>query len=76
MYCVATRPIPADGGDAAVAQTKVATLPEVMTASRSSTPPVERSPIIYQIVLDLEIPVPDRCADVIQKIEEPARTAT
>jgi hypothetical protein len=68
-YCVATRPIPSDGGDAAVAQVKIATLPEVVTGSQVFKPTVERSPIIYQIVFDLEIPVPDRCADVIQKVE-------
>ena len=69
-YCVATRPIPADSGDAAVAQTKIATLPEVVSGSQVFDPPVERSPIIYQVSLDLEIPGPDRCTDVIQRIED------
>jgi len=69
IYCVGTRPIPADGGDSALAQVRVATQPELVTMTREFIPPIERSPIIYQIVLDLEIPVPDRCADVIQKIE-------
>ena len=69
-YCVATRPIPSDGGDAAVVQVKIATLPEIVTATQYFDPPIERSPIIYQIVLDLEIPVPDRCTDVIQKVED------
>ena len=64
-----TRPIPADGGGAALVQARVATQPELVTTTREFIPPIERSPIIYQIVLDLEIPVPDRCADVIQKIE-------
>ncbi len=63
------RPIPADGGGSALLQARVATQPELVTATREFIPPIERSPIIYQIVLDLEIPVPDRCADVIQKIE-------
>jgi hypothetical protein len=69
-YCVATRAIPTDGGDAAVAEAKIATLPEVVTASKTFEAPIERSPIIYQIVFDLEIPVPDRCTDVIQKVED------
>jgi hypothetical protein len=68
-YCVATRPIPADGGDATMVQVRIETLPELITGTQIFDPPVERSPIVYQIVLDLEIPVPDRCADVIQKIE-------
>jgi hypothetical protein len=68
-YCVGTRPIPADGGGTTLIQARVATQPEVVTGTREFIPPIERSPIIYQIVLDLEIPVPDRCADVIQKIE-------
>jgi len=69
MYCVATRPVPADRGDARVVQTRVATLPEVISKTEVFDPTVERSPIIYQIYLDLEIPVPDRCEEVIQKIE-------
>ena len=68
-YCVATRPIPSDEGDRAMVQVKIATLPEIQTLSQFFEPPIERSPIIYQIVLDLEIPVPDRCADVTEKIE-------
>jgi len=69
IYCVGTRPIPADGGDAALAQRRVATQPELVTMTRQFIPPVERSPVIYQIVLDLEIPVPDRCMEVKQKVE-------
>lgn len=69
IYCVGTRPIPADGGDSTLMQVRIATQPEVVTATREFIPPVERSPIIYQIVLDLEIPVPDRCAEVVQKVE-------
>ena len=69
MYCVATRPVPGDRGDARVVQTRVATLPEVISKTQIFDPTVERSPIIYQIFLDLEIPVPDRCEEVIQKIE-------
>ncbi len=41
-----------------------------MTGSSTFTPPIEHAPVIYQIVLDLEIPVPDRCTDAIQKIED------
>ena len=62
-------PSPLDGGGSTLVQARVATRPQLVTGMREFTPPVERSPIIYQIVLDLEIPVPDRCADVIQKIE-------
>jgi hypothetical protein len=69
IYCVGTRPIPLDGGGSTLVQARVATQPQLVTGTREFVPPVERSPIIYQIVLDLEIPVPDRCADVIQKIE-------
>jgi hypothetical protein len=68
-YCVASRPIPSDQGDAAMVQARVATLPEVVSSMQMFSPPIERSPVIYQVFLDLEIPVPDRCADAIQKIE-------
>jgi hypothetical protein len=69
-YCVAARPVPTDGGDAAIVQVRIATVPEVVTKTQVFEPPIERSPIIYQMVLDLEIPVPDRCEDVIQKLED------
>jgi hypothetical protein len=69
IYCVAARPLPSDGGDRAMAQTRVATVPEVVTGQQLFDPPVERAPIIYQIILDLQIPVPDRCASAISTIE-------
>jgi hypothetical protein len=71
-YCVAARPVPSDAGAAAMVQVRIATLPEIVTSTQIFDPPVERSPIIYQIVLDLDIPIADRCADVISKIESDA----
>lgn len=68
-YCVGIRPIPEDGGMAAVAQGRVATLPQVTNMSQTFTPPVEQSPVIYQIVFDLEIPIAERCDAALQKIE-------
>jgi len=72
LYCVATRPIPADGGERGLAEVRVATWPEVETFETTYAPPVEVSPITYQIVFDLEI-VPDRCPDTISKIESVVR---
>jgi hypothetical protein len=69
IYCVAIRPIPADAGATAIAQTRVATVPEVTTTNQTYVPPIEQSPVIYQIVLDLEIPLADRCATALQTIE-------
>jgi hypothetical protein len=69
IYCVASRPLPSDQGGAAMVQTRIATLPEVETRVQTFEPPIEQAPVIYQIVLDLEIPVPDRCASAIQMIE-------
>ena len=68
-YCVAIRPVPADDGDRAMLQVPIATLPEVVTAKQVLNPPVETSPIIYQVILDLEIPIPDRCAEAGTTIE-------
>jgi hypothetical protein len=70
IYCVGARPLPADGGAAALLQVRIATQPEMVKGMQMYVPPVERSPVIYQIILDLEIPVPDRCAQVIQEIEQ------
>jgi hypothetical protein len=72
LYCVWTRPIPADGGDRATAVARIATWPEVETVDASFVPPVEISPITYQIVFDLEI-VPDRCPQAISTIEAAVR---
>jgi len=69
IYCVAARPLPADDGGAVMLQARIATAPVVVTGRQMFDPPVERSPIIYQLILDLDIPVPDRCTDVVQKIE-------
>jgi hypothetical protein len=73
LYCVATRPVPADGGETTLVQKRIATLPETISGTQHYEPPIEYSPVIYQLVLDLEIPVPDRCADVISKLESDAQ---
>ena len=70
-YCVAIRPVPADSGDRAMLQVPIATLPEVVTAQQVLNPPVETSPIIYQVILDLEIPLADRCAEAGAMHREP-----
>ncbi|MFL5304946.1 MAG: hypothetical protein ACJ8F1_07015 [Polyangia bacterium] len=69
IYCVGIRPVPTDNGQPALAQARVATQPAVVPLHVTYTPPIETSPIIYQIVLDLEIPVADRCPTTIQAIE-------
>lgn len=69
IYCVGLQPVAADVGPTALAQARVATLPEVTSVQLAFTPPIEKSPIIYQIILDLEIPVADRCASSIRTIE-------
>jgi len=81
MYCVGIRPTPSvasvmdDGGCPnggycpKVAQGRLETLPQVVDMHQTFTPPVEQSPVIYQIVLDLEIPVADRCTSSLQTIE-------
>jgi hypothetical protein len=68
-YCVALRPVPADAGSTAMVQKRIATVPEVVTAQHVLNPPLETSPIIYQVILDLEIPVPEVCPEAIAEIE-------
>jgi hypothetical protein len=69
IYCVGIRPRPSDGGTDAIAQGRLATVPQVTDMHQTFSPPVEKSPVIYQIVLDLEIPVADRCGSSLQAIE-------
>jgi hypothetical protein len=73
LYCVAARPIPVDGGHRSLAEVRIATWPEVETIDTSFEPPVEVSPITYQIVFDLEIYFADRCADAMATIESVVR---
>ncbi len=84
LYCVGIRPTPADGGASAVdnngclqsgycpsvAQGRLATLPQVVDMHQTFTPPVEQSPVIYQIVFDLEVGVSERCDAALLKIEQ------
>ncbi len=75
VYCVGLRPVPADGEPPmTLVQTRVDTLPEVAAATLTYTPPVQYSPIIYKIVLDLDI-IPERCDSSIQTIESLVRQA-
>jgi hypothetical protein len=69
IYCVAVSPLPDDGGAASLAEARIATQPEVVTLHQTFTPPVVRSPVMYQIVLDLDIPLTDRCPYTSKKIE-------
>jgi hypothetical protein len=69
IYCVGVSPVPHDAGAAALAETRIATRPEVVTLHQTYVPPVVKSPVVYQIVLDLDIPIPDRCASSSQQIE-------
>jgi hypothetical protein len=69
-YCVAARPVAAGGAPGADVQARILTLPETFARDHTYQPPVETSPIIYQVVLDLEIPVADRCAAARTRVEE------
>ncbi|HXJ23949.1 MAG TPA: hypothetical protein VMT03_27395 [Polyangia bacterium] len=69
IYCVGLRPVPSDDGDAALAQTRMETLPQVTDLSITYAPPIEASPVIYQIVFDLSVPIPDVCTNALQSIE-------
>lgn len=69
IYCVAVSPVPNDGGASSLAEARIATRPEVVTLHQTFSPTVVTSPVLYQIVLDLDIPNTDRCPSTSQKIE-------
>jgi hypothetical protein len=81
IYCVGIRPTPSgtpapdntgcliSGYCPQVAEGRLATLPQVVDMHQTFTPPVEQSPIIYQIVFDLQIQVAERCDAALKKIE-------
>jgi hypothetical protein len=76
MYCVGIRPVPTDAGAAALAQTRVETQPEVTDLLHLDyVPTIQKSPVIYQIILDLSIPVASRCDSAIMEIESAVNSA-
>jgi hypothetical protein len=75
IYCVGIVPVPSDGGNAALAQQRVQTVPVVSDLQQGFMPPVEQSPVIYQIILDLEIPIAERCTSALSTIESTVDTA-
>jgi len=69
FYCAAVRPVRVDGQPGADVQLPIDTVPQVVNGKHSYTVPTEKTPFSYQIVLDLSIPVADRCQDAIQSIQ-------
>jgi hypothetical protein len=67
-YCAAVRALKSNGDPGVDDQLAADTQPEVTDASPSYTAPTEVTPFSYQIVLDLSIPVADRCQEATQSI--------
>lgn len=76
LACVAVRPSrPADG--AAIAAETVAASALVERFTHLYAPPVERSPLVYQLIFDLEMPSEARCTAAKDLVEAAVRdTAT
>ena len=68
-YCASIRAIMNSGDRGVDAPVAVDTLPEVTSGDHVYTVPTERTPFSYQIVLDLSIPVADRCQEATQDIQ-------
>jgi hypothetical protein len=69
LYCASVRPITTGGDRGIDVQLAIDTVPQVVSGDHLYTVPTEVSPFHYQIVLDLSIPVADRCQDAIQEIQ-------
>jgi hypothetical protein len=69
-FCAAARPLTTTQAPGAEAATALDTWPEVTNGDHSYRAPVEVTPFSYQLVLDLTIPVVDRCADTRTAIEK------
>jgi len=67
-YCAGVRAVPASGvgSDDQIA---LDTVPDVFDDDMTYTVPTQMTPFTYQIVLDLSIPVADRCQAAIQTIQ-------
>jgi hypothetical protein len=69
-YCASVHAQPTSGATGADYQIAIDTVPEVVDADQPPyMVPTEMTPFTYQIVLDLSIPVADRCREAMDKIE-------
>ncbi len=69
-YCASVHAQPTSGATGADYQIAIDTVPEVIDGDPTPyTVPTEMTPFTYQIVLDLSIPVADRCQDAMQAIQ-------
>ena len=69
-YCAGARAIASDGAPGVDESIAVDTLPAITTGNHLYTAPTELTPFSYKIVLDLSIPVADRCLEAMQLIEQ------
>jgi hypothetical protein len=67
--CAAVRPVTTMGRPGIDEPVAVDTLPEVEVGNHLYTAPTETTPFSYQIVLDLSIPVADRCTDAKREVD-------
>ena len=68
-YCAAVRAMKTNGDPGIDDQLAADTQPDVIYDDPRHTVPTEVTPFSYQIVLDVSIPVADRCQDAIQSIQ-------
>lgn len=69
-YCAGVRALPRNGARGIDDQVALDTVPVVTDGDHSYTVPTEMTPFTYQIVLDLSIPVSDRCQESISTIQD------
>jgi hypothetical protein len=74
-YCASVRAVKTDGQPGVDEPQALDTLPETTSGNHSYSPPTETTPFSYQIVLDLSIPVADRCQQSIAQIESTVASA-
>jgi hypothetical protein len=69
-YCAAVRAVKTTGDPGVDQSIAVDTQPDVRSGDHLYTAPTEITPFSYKIVLDLSIPVADRCGDAMQLIQD------
>jgi hypothetical protein len=68
-YCASIRGVRTSGQPGIDEPQPLDTLPETSAGNHRYSPPTEITPFSYQIVVDLSIPVADRCQEAISAIE-------
>lgn len=72
-YCVELQPVALDGGEAVTVAAVALSHPTLLQRSAHYEPPREEAPVVYKLLVDLEIPNALRCQEAIAAVVAAAK---